>query len=80
MSAPLYFLRQSPNRISPSLFRASDMDMDIVFMEHPSSITFSSVRGVIQTGREPVAADSQRMLTYDDLVEKIFAADRIIVL
>jgi hypothetical protein len=80
MSATLYLLRQSPNHISPSLFRASDTDMDVVFMEHPSSITFSSMRGAIQTGGKSVAADSQQILTYDDLIEKIFAAGHIIVL
>ncbi|NOT22345.1 MAG: hypothetical protein HOP22_06415 [Nitrospiraceae bacterium] len=80
MSATLYLLRQPANHLSPSLFRVSDKDMDVVFMEHPASIILSSMRGAIQTDGEPVAADSQQVLTYDDLVEKIFEADHIIVL
>jgi hypothetical protein len=80
MSATLYLLRQQPSQISPSLFQASDGDMDVILMEDPASITFSSMKGVVQTRGEVVVADSQQVLTYDDLVEKIFRANRIVVL
>ena len=38
MSATLYLLRQQPNSISPSLFRASDADIDIVFVGYAALI------------------------------------------
>ena len=80
MSATLYLLRQQPDRISPSLFRASDADMDIVFIEHAALITPSSVKGVMVTAEEMVVSDSRPTLTYDDLVEKIFSSEHIVVI
>ena len=80
MSAPLYLLRQQPDLISPSLFRASDADMDIVFVEHAASITSSSVKGVVVTAEGMLASDSRQTLTYDDLVEKIFSSEHVIVI
>jgi hypothetical protein len=47
MSATLYLLRQQPDLISPSLFRASDKDIDIVFVGHAASIAPSFVKGVV---------------------------------
>ena len=80
MNATLYLLRQQPDRISPSLFRASDTDMDIVFIEHAASITPSSVKGVVVTAERMIVSDSRQTLTYDDLVEKIFSLEHIIVI
>jgi hypothetical protein len=79
MSATLYLLRQHPNRISSSLFRVSDTDMDIVFIEQSPTIIPSTVEGaVIPT--EGIAVRSPHVtMTYDDLVEKIFASEHIIV-
>ena len=79
MSATLYLLRQ-PDSISPSLFRASDTDMDIVFIEHIASTTLSSVKGVVVTAEGVLVSDSPQMMTYDDLVEKIFLSERIVVI
>ena len=80
MSAPLYLLRQQPDRISPSLFRASDADMDIVFVEHAASLPPSSVKGVVVTAEGMMVSGSHQTLTYEDLVEKIFSSERIIVI
>ena len=80
MNATLYLLRQQPNLISPSLFRASDADMDIVFIEHAASITPSTVKGVVVTAERMAVSDSRQTLTYDDLVEKIFSLEHIIVI
>jgi len=78
MGTTLYVLRQPPDRISTSLFRASDTDMDIVFIEQASSIVPSSVKGVVVT--EGMAGGlSYPTMTYDDLVEKIFSSEHIIV-
>ena len=80
MNATLYLLRQQPDRISPSLFRASDTDMDIVFIEHAASITPSSVKGVVVTAEGMPVSDSRQTLTYDELVEKIFSSEHVIVI
>ena len=80
MSAPLYLLRQHPDLISPSLFRASDADMDIVFVEHAASITPSSVKGVFVIAEGMMVSDFRQTLTYDDLVEKIFSSEHVIVI
>ena len=79
MSTALYLLRQHPDLISSSLFRASDTDMDIVFIEQASSILPSSVNGaVVVTGGMAVEL-SRPTMTYDDLIEKIFSSEHIIV-
>ena len=80
MSATLYLLRQQPDHISPSLFRASDTDMDIVFIEHIASITPSSVKGVVVTAEGILVSDSRQTMTYDELIEKIFSSEHIIVM
>lgn len=80
MSVTLYLLRQQPDRISPALFRASDTDMDIVFIEHATSIASSVVREASVGTEGMMMSDSHQMVTYDDLVEKIFSSDHIIVI
>jgi hypothetical protein len=80
MSATLYLLRQQPDLISPSLFRASDADIDIVFIGHTVSISRSFVKGVVVIAEGMVAGGSHPTLTYDDLVEKIFSSEHVIVL
>ena len=80
MSATLYLLRQQPDHISPSLFRASDTDMDIVFIEHTASITPSSVKGVVVIAEGMLVSDSRKTMTYGDLIEKIFSSEHIIVM
>jgi len=75
----LYLLRQHPDHISSSLFRASDTDMDIVFIEQASSIVSSSVKGVVVVTEGMVGGLSHPTMTYDDLVGKIFSSKHIIV-
>ena len=79
MSEALYLLRQHPDHISPSLFRASDTDMDIVFVEQSSSIVHSSVKGVVVATERMAVGLLHRTMTYDDLIEKIFSSKHIIV-
>jgi hypothetical protein len=73
MGTTLYLLRQHPDHIASSLFRASDVDMDVIFVEQAASMTPSSVKGV-------TVGLSRPMMTYDVLVEKIFSSEHIIVL
>ena len=80
MGTTLYLLRQHPDRISSSLFRSSDAEMDIVFVEQATSTIPSSMNGVV-VGSEGIAVSrSCPTMTYDDLVEKIFSSGRILVL
>jgi len=80
MGTTLYLLRQHPDLISSSLFRASDTDMDIVFIEQTSSIVPSSVKGTAVTAEGIVGGLSHPTMTYDDLIEKVFSSEHIIVI
>jgi len=80
MSKTLYILRQHPDRISSSLFRVSDVDMDIVFVEQGSSIVPSSVKGVVVAIEGIEDGFSRPTMTYDNLIEKIFSCEHIIVI
>jgi hypothetical protein len=80
MSATLYLLRQTPDAISPSLFQVSDTDMDVVYVEQMSSVVPSSIKGGTVTDEEIVRGGSRQTLTYDDLVEKIFSSEHVVVL
>jgi hypothetical protein len=80
MSATLYLLRQQPDRISPSLFRETDADMDIVFIEPATLTTLPSVKGATASCEGVMVSDSRQMLRYDDLIEKIFSSEHIIVI
>ena len=80
MIETLYLLREHPDRISSSLFRASDTDMDIVFIEQASSSLPSSVKGSVVATKGMTVEFSHPTMTYDDLVEKIFSSKHIIVI
>ena len=59
MSTTLYLLRQQPDQISHSLFRVSDLDIEVVSIEPIVSMIPSS---------------------YDNLIEKIFSSEKVIVI
>ncbi|MDE3041670.1 MAG: hypothetical protein KGJ82_14010 [Nitrospirota bacterium] len=79
MGSTLYLLRQQPDRISSSLFRASDADMEVVILEQAASIVPSSMKGVVVAAEGMTLDHSCRTMTYDDLVEKIFSSEHVIV-
>lgn len=79
MGTPLYVLRKHPDHISSSLFRASDIDMDIVFLEQAASIVPSSVKGIVVATEGISVGLSHPTMTYDELIEKIFSSEHIIV-
>lgn len=80
MGATLYVLRQPPELISSSIFRAIDADTDIVFIEQTSLVVPSSVKGVVVATEGMVGGSSSHpTMTYDDFVEKIFSSEHIIV-
>jgi hypothetical protein len=80
MGTTLYLLRQHPDRIPSSLFQTSDAGMDIVFIEEAALIPPSSVKGVAVSAERTVVGCSHPIMTYDDLIEKIFLSEHIIVL
>jgi hypothetical protein len=79
MGTTLYVLRQSLDRISSSIFRTSDSDMDLVFVEQAASMIPSSVKGFVVLTEGMVIGPSYPTMTYDDLIEKIFSSEHIIV-
>lgn len=80
MSSTLYLLRRQPDSISPSLFCPTEIDMDVVFIEEAAAIAYpSQKRAVVAVEREAVVV-SGPTLTYEDLVDKIFSSERVIVL
>ena len=80
MSATLYLLRQKAGSMSPSLFRASDAEIDVVFVEQVVSIVSSGLERAVVSCEGIVVGGSHSALTYDDLVEKIFSSEHVIVL
>jgi len=80
MGVTLYLLRQQPDRIPPSLFRIGDADIDVVYLEQATSVLSSCMEGVTVCGEGTAANGSRSILTYEDLVEKIFSSDHAVVL
>jgi hypothetical protein len=79
MGMTLYILRQQPAGISSSLFHPGDADMDILFVEQAISTAPSSVKGVAVTVEKDVVGSSSPTITYDDLIERIFSSEHVIV-
>ena len=80
MSATLYLLRQQPDYISPALFHVRDLNIDIVFIEQAASIASSSIEGAVVVDEKIVIDNSRQALTYDDLVERVFSSEHVIIL
>jgi hypothetical protein len=80
MGATLYILRQQHDHISPSLFHMSDAHIDVVFMEQSTSLTHLGAEEVRVGEGGTVARNSRQALTYDDLVEKIFSSEHVVVI
>jgi hypothetical protein len=76
----LYLLRQQPDHISPVLFHVRDVNIDIVFIERAVSIASSFIEGAVVVDEKIVIDSSRQALTYDDLVERIFSSEHVIVL
>lgn len=75
----LYVLRQHPDRISSAIFRGTDAQTDVVFVEQAISNAPSSVNGFVVTTEETAVGFSHQSMTYDEFVEKIFSSEHIIV-
>ena len=80
MGTTLYLIRQDLDRISSSIFQASDMDMDIVLIEEVTSIASSSMKGIVIAAKGMAVGYLRPTMTYDDLVGKIFSSEHVIVI
>ena len=80
MGTTLYLIRQDPDLISSSLFRASDMDMEIVLIEEATSTASSSMKGIDVDAKGMAIGYLPPTMTYDDLVGKIFSSEHVIVI
>ena len=79
MGPTLYVLRQPLDRIPTSIFRTSDSDMDIVFVEQAASMVPSFVKGLVVAAEGMAVGRSQLTITYEDLIEKVFSTEHIVV-
>jgi hypothetical protein len=79
MGTTLYVLRQPLDHISTSIFRTSDSDMDIVFVEQAASVAPSFMKGFVVAAEGMAVGRSRPTITYDDLIEKIFSTEHIVV-
>ena len=80
MGATLYIFRQPHDRISPSLFHMSDIDIDIVLIEQVTSLTPSGEEGAKSSQDGAIACGPHSIVTFDDLIEKIFSSEHVVVL
>ena len=79
MGTTLYLLRQPLDRISSALFHAGDEEMEIVFVEEATSMASSFMKGAVVAIEGMVDDHLHPTLTYDDLIEKIFLSEHIVV-
>jgi len=73
MDSPLYILRRALREIPLALLSPSDSVNEVVFLERALSDSHHTVELGHLTG-------PRHVLTYDDLIERIFASDRTIVI
>jgi hypothetical protein len=77
MSATLYLLRRPINKIDPSLFVPSEVHGDVVLLEDAVSSTLTLSHGKVLLLSEE---STPGHVSYDDLVERIFQSDRVLVM
>lgn len=77
MNKPLYLLRQPVGRIPEALFALAETDGEVVLLEEAVSEPPVHPGSLYVVGLQKVPG--MQTLTYEDLVEKIFSADRVMV-
>jgi hypothetical protein len=80
MGTTLYLLRQPQDHISSALFHDEDEEIEIIFLEKAISKASSSVKGVVVDAKGVAVGCLPPMMTYDDLVGKIFSSEHVIVI
>jgi hypothetical protein len=53
--------------------------MDIVFVEQAASMVPSFVKGLVVAAEGMAVGRSQLTITYEDLIEKVFSTEHIVV-
>jgi hypothetical protein len=53
--------------------------MEVLFLEQAPSIVPSSMKGVVVAAEGMARSHSLPTMTYDDLIEKIFSSEHVIV-
>jgi hypothetical protein len=79
MGTTLYILRQQPDHISPAVFQMNDTHIDVIFMEQGTSLTHSDVEEVVGSEVSAMDGGARHTLTYDDLIERIFSSEHVVV-
>ncbi len=73
MDSTLYILRRTLHEIPPSLLSPTNSEVNVIFLER----ALSDPRHLIESGH---LTGSRHAMTYEDLIEKVFASERIIVI
>lgn len=77
MKKTLYLLRKPINQIDPALFHPAQSQGDVVLLEEDGADVFPYAGGKIFS---LMSRHTDRELTYDGLVEKIFECDYTVVI
>jgi hypothetical protein len=77
MKKTLYLLRKPIEQIHPAIFHPGDSKGDIVLLEGAGGAVFSYTGGSVFSLSD---RQTDHSLTYDGLVEKIFACDHTMVI
>lgn len=78
MNKTLFLLRKSSEQISAAVFLPAETDGDVVLLEEAVSAPLSLKNGKVFTVAMDTKSAVERM-TYEDLVERIFQSDRVLV-
>jgi hypothetical protein len=77
MKKMLYLFRKPVDRIDPSLFLPSESQGDVVLLHQDAIIPFPYEGGTVFSVS---SGESEKGLSYDDLVKRIFQSDHTIVI
>lgn len=80
MPSTLYILRKQPDAISPTLFQPGDSNIEVVFVEQVPPMASSFGNGSFVSDKKVAGGSTIPVISYDDLVMKIFSCDHTIVL
>ena len=77
MNTTLYLLRQPIEQVNQAVFLPSEAHGDVVLLEEGASSVLSHSKGKVFS---LMAKSRHPLLSYDDLIDKIFEVDHVIVI
>ena len=77
MRKTLYVIRKPLDQINPAVFLPSESQGDVVLVDRTGDRNFPYAGGTVFTLH---GGEADRVLTYDDLVRKIFECDHTVVI